>query len=195
MTDFSTIALVAERYFSRYRYPEWLRQHSRLVGRIAGLLAAASREAGVELDVPAVTLAGYLHDIGRSPLLAGDLRPHETLSALVLAAEGLPALVEPARRHPVYAPLNHTRAPRTGGERIVYLADRRAGLTVVSLEARIAEQAARYPGFAAQRPAELAAAQAIEAAVFAGLPFGPDALAMRLADADEAAVKRDGGAG
>lgn len=185
MTEMSTIAAVAplaEGYFARYRYPEWLRTHSRLVGRIAGLLAAASREAGAELDVPAVALAGYLHDIGRSPLLAGDPRPHEALSALVLAAEGLPALVEPARRHPVYAPLDPALAPRTLAERIVYLADRRGGLAVVSLEARIAEQAARHPGFEAQRPAELAAARAVEAAVFASLPFGPEALAARLTD-------------
>jgi len=178
---------VAERaavVFDRYRYPDWLREHSRLVGRIAGLLAAASAEAGVAVDVPAVTLAGYLHDIGKSPLLAGDARPHEALSAFVLAAEGFPDLVEPARRHPVYAPLDPALIPRTLAERIVYLADRRGGQSVVSLDDRFAEQAARHPGFAAQRPAELAAARAIEAAVFAPLPFGPDALAARLADAE-----------
>lgn len=193
VTELSTIIrtegplTVAERaavMFDRYRYPDWLREHSGLVGRIAGLLSAASAEAGALVDIPAVTLAGYLHDIGKSPLLAGDARPHEALSALVLAAEGLPELVEPARRHPVYAPLDPTLVPGTLAERIVYLADRRAGRSVVSLEERIAEQAARHPGFAAQRPAELAAARAIEAAVFAPLRFRPDALAARLALAE-----------
>ncbi len=176
-----TTARLAEAYFDRYRYPEWLRQHSRLVGRIAGLLAAASAGAGAALDVPAVTLAGYLHDIGKSPLLAGDRRPHEALSALILAAEGRPDLIEPARRHPVYALLDPLQAPRTLAERIVSLADRRGGLTVVSLEERLAEQSARDPIFAAQRPAQLVAAQALQAAVFAPLPFGPDSLAARLA--------------
>lgn len=182
MAPVGAIDRVAERYFDRYRYPVWLRQHSRLVGRISRLLATALAEAGAELDVPAVTLAGFLHDIGKSPLLAGDPRPHEALSALVLAAEGLPELVEPARRHPVYAPLDPDLVPRTLAEQIVSVADRRGALTVVSLDARIAEQAARDPDFAAQRPAQLVAARAIEAAVFAPLPFGPDALAARLAE-------------
>ncbi len=185
MTELSTAPLAtgrqAERYFDRYRYPDWLREHSRTVGRIAGLLAAASAAAGLAVDVEAVALAGYLHDIGKSPLLAGDRRPHEALSALVLAAEGLPELVEPARRHPVYALLDPALAPRSLSERIVSLADRRGGLAVVSLDERIAEQAARAPEFAAARPAQLAAARAIEAAVFAPLPFGPDELAARLA--------------
>jgi len=171
----------AERYFDRYRYPEWLREHSRTVGRIAGLLAAASADAGLVVDVEAVALAGYLHDIGKSPLLSGDRRQHEVRSALVLAAEGLPDLVEPARRHPVYALTDSARAPRTLAERIVSLADRRGGLAVVSLEERIAEQAARAPEFAADRPAQLAAARALEAGVFAPLAFRPDELAAQLA--------------
>ena len=42
-------------------------------------------------------LGAYLHDIGRSPLLAGDPRDHNVLSGIVLAAEGLGACVEVAR--------------------------------------------------------------------------------------------------
>lgn len=180
----SAVGALAETYFDRYRYPDWLRQHSRLVGRIAGLLAAGWGRAGAAVDVPGVALAGYLHDIGKSPLLAGDPRPHEVLSALILAAEGLPDLIEPARRHPVYALLDPAQAPRTLAERIVALADRRGGLTVVSLEERSAEQDARDPAFAAQRPAQLVAARALETAVFAPLPFGPEALAAQLAEAE-----------
>ena len=191
MTELSTdrldlrgLAATAERYFERYRYPEWLREHSRVVGKIAAVLAAASARAGHPVDVPAVTLAGYLHDIGKSPLLEGDGRPHELLSALVLSAEGRTALVEPARRHPVYALTDPARAPRTLAERIVALADRRGALTVVSVEARCTEQAARDPRFAAQRPAQLAAAIRLEAEVFAPLPFEPDALAAYVARTD-----------
>jgi len=178
------LAEAAERTFDRYRYPDWLRRHSRIVGRIAGLLAAASAEAGLAVDVGAVTLAGYLHDVGKSPHLSGDGRPHEVLSALVLAAEGLPELVGPARRHPVYALTDPVWAPRTLAERIVSLADRRGAFTVVSIEARIAEQSERAPQFAADRPRQLAAARSLESAVFAPLPFGPDDLAARLAELD-----------
>ena len=186
MTELSTahvsVGEIAERYFDRYRYPEWLRQHSRVVGRIAGLLAASSAAAGLDVGVEAVALAGYLHDIGKSPLLAGDARPHEALSALVLCAEGLPDLVEPARRHPVYALVDPVWAPRTLAEKIVSLADRRGGLAVVSLDERIAEQSARGPQFATERPAQLAASRALEAEVFAPLPFLADELAARVAE-------------
>src|SRR5439155_198919 len=78
-----------------------------------------------EIDAEAVILAAYLHDIGRSPLLAGDPRDHNILSGLVLAAEGLDACVEPARRHAVYTVLDPVLAPRTAAEKLVYVADRR----------------------------------------------------------------------
>lgn len=189
MTGLSTVpAAQAERFFDRYRYPDWLREHSRTVGRIAGLLAAASADAGLAVDVDATALAGYLHDIGKSPLLFGDRRQHEALSALVLAAEGLPDLVEPARRHPVYALTDPAQAPRTLAERIVSLADRRGGLRVMSLDERIAEQAARAPEFMADRPAQLAAARALEAAVFAPLAFGPNELAGRVAQLERSTI-------
>src|SRR3990172_7047081 len=76
------------------------------------------RSTGLSTDLdgiapPPVVWAGSLHDVGRSPLLAGDAREHNELSALVLAAEGLPACAEIARRHPVYAVLDPATAPRT----------------------------------------------------------------------------------
>src|SRR5205814_7207655 len=77
----------AERLFARYRYPDWLATHSRVVGRIATAFVASLRPDAEPIDREAVVLAAYLHDIGRSPLLAGDARDHNVLSALVLAAE------------------------------------------------------------------------------------------------------------
>lgn len=174
MTDLSTIA---EGYFDRYRYPEWLRVHSRAVAGVAGRLADALAARGADLDVRAVVLGAYLHDIGKSPLLEGDGRPHETVGPLVLAAEGLGALAELSRRHPVYAPRDPATAPRTLGEKIVYYADRRAGQRVVSAEERIDEQLARFPDLAGTRDADLAAVRRVEAELFAGLPFGPEDLA------------------
>src|SRR5882762_3199435 len=110
MTDLSTSA---ERFFERYAFPYWLREHSRLVGSIAHTLARARAAAGDAIDVETVTLAAYLHDIGKSPLVAGDGRQHNELSALILAAEGLAACVEPARRHPIYSVLDASTTPRT----------------------------------------------------------------------------------
>jgi len=174
VTDLSTIA---ERYFARYRYPDWLRAHSRVVGAVAARLAQAHAAVGAECDIRSVTLGAYLHDIGRSPLVAGDGRDHSALGPLVLAAEGLPELVELARRHPVYAPRDRATAPRTLAEKIVYYADRRGGQEVVSLEERIDEQLARFPELAPLRASDLAMAKAIEADVFRGITLRPDDLA------------------
>jgi len=174
VTELSTIA---EGYFTRYRYPEWLRTHSLVVGAIATRLADAHARVGAALDVRAVGLGGHLHDIGKSPLLAGDRRDHNVLGPLVLAAEGLTEQVELSRRHPVYAPRDPATAPRTLAEKIVYYADRRGGQRVVTLEERIDEQLSRFPELAGLRDADLAMAKAVEADVFAGIDLRPEDLA------------------
>lgn len=167
----------ADRYFDRYAYPEWLRTHSRLVGAVAEVLVAARGAAGDAFDGESVVLAAYLHDIGRSPLLAGDPREHNERSALVLAAEGLAACVEPARRHPIYAVLDPAIVPRTMEEKLVFVADRRGGMRVTSLEERAKDTAARHPAYASQIERAIPIAKRIELEVFTGLAFAPEGLA------------------
>ena len=167
-------------FFDRYEYPEWLREHSLVVGRIAAALATAHLSAGAALDHGAVTLAAYLHDIGKSPRFAGDPRQHNELSAVALRDEGLGHLAELARRHPVYAPADPDLRPRDLAERIVYYADRRGERRVVSLEERLAGQAERHPDYAHRFADQLVAARLIEDLVFTGLPFGPGELAERV---------------
>ena len=167
------LSTIADGFFDRYRYPDWLRAHSRVVGAIALQLAEAHVAAGADVDGRTVALGGYLHDIGKSPLLAGDGRDHNVLGPLVLAAEGLPELAELSRRHPVYAPRDPATAPRTLAEKIVYYADRRGGQRVVTLEERIDEQLARFPELAHLRASDLAMAKAIEADVFRGIALRP----------------------
>jgi hypothetical protein len=170
------LSTIAEGYFDRYRYPDWLRMHSRVVGAIALRLATAHRDAGTDIDVATVALGGYLHDIGKSPLLAGDVRGHSVLGPLVLVAEGLPELAELSRRHPVYAPRDPATAPRTLAEKIVYYADRRGGQSVVTLEERLDEQVARFPELVVLRGSDLAVARAIEAELFAAIALRPEDL-------------------
>jgi hypothetical protein len=174
VTDLSTIA---ERFYDRYAYPDWLRAHSRLVGAIGGVLAKARAAAGDRLDADAVALAAHLHDIGRSPLLAGDAREHNQLSALILAAEGLPACVEPARRHAIYTVLDPATAPRTMEEKLVYVADRRGGMRIQTIEDRAKDTAARHPKYTDEIARSIPIALAIEREVFAGLPFSAAELA------------------
>ncbi len=167
----------AVRSFSRYAYPEWLRIHSLLVGRVALFLAV---EHGLRVDPDRVGLAAYLHDIGRSPLLEGDARDHGELSALILCAEGLSECAELARRHPVYAVLDPRSAPRTLEEQLVYYADRRAGMAVLPLDERITETAMRYPQYAGEIERSRPFAREIERIVFDGLSLTPDQLADRI---------------
>lgn len=174
VADLST---TAERLYEKYGYPDWLREHSRLVGAIAAALVAARNAVGDRLDTESVVLAGYLHDIGRSPLLQGDPREHNELSALVLAAEGLPGCAELARRHPIYAVLDPHIAPRTIAEKLVYIADRRGGMTIESVEERAKDTARRHPRFTTEIARAVPIAKEIEREVFAGIPFSPDELA------------------
>src|SRR5262245_53439437 len=147
-THLSTkVEAIAESIFRRYGYPDWLRAHSLLVGRIGVLLA--TRHSGVR-DAETISLGAYLHDIGRTPLVAGDPRDHGDLGALILSAEGLGRCAELARRHPVYAVLEDRTAPRSLDEKIVNLADRRGGMTVMPIDDRTTETAQRHPRYAAE---------------------------------------------
>jgi len=171
------LSTVAEAFFDRYAYPEWLRTHSRVVGAIGAVLARARMAAGDTLDQETVTLAAFLHDIGRSPLLKGDPREHNELSALVLSAEGLPKCVEPARRHAIYTVLDRATMPTTVEEKLVYIADRRGGMTVQGLEDRARDTAARHPRFADEIARAVPIALELEREVFRDLSFTPAQLA------------------
>jgi HD domain-containing protein len=170
----------AEPYYRRYRFPDWLQTHSRVVGAIAEALVSARRRGAEPIDAETVVLAAYLHDIGRSPLLAGDPRDHNILSGLVLAAEGLGGCVELARRHAIYTVLEPALAPRTSEEKLVYVADRRGGQAVESLEERAQDTARRNPKYAADIERAIPLAKAIEREVFSDVSFGPDELAQKV---------------
>jgi HD superfamily phosphodiesterase len=170
----------AEGFFDRYRYPDWLETHSRVVGGIAEALVGARRRDAPKIDAEAVVLAAYLHDVGRSPLLAGDPHDHNVLSGLVLAAEGLGASVELAKRHAIYTVLDPDLAPRTAEEKLIYAADRRGGQSVERLEARAMDTAKRNPKYAAEIARAIPLAKAIEREVFADVSFGPDELAEKM---------------
>jgi len=177
-SELTQISTEAEVFFRRYAYPDWLRAHSLLVGRIAETLAGLRADVGSAARD--IALAGYLHDIGKSPLLAGDARQHNELSALILAAEGLAGSVEPARRHAIYTVMDPATAPATLADKIVYVADRRGGLRVESVEVRARESARRHPRYAADIERAIPIAKTLEREVFAGLPFAPDELEAHL---------------
>jgi hypothetical protein len=177
-SELTRISTEAEDFFERYAYPDWLRTHSLLVGRIAETLVAARRD----LDGQAhdIALAAYLHDIGRSPLVRGDAREHNELSALILAAEGLASAVEPARRHAIYTVLDPASTPVTIADKIVYVADRRGGMRVEPIEERARDTARRHPRYASDIERAVPAAKALEREVFVGVPYAPEELEAHL---------------
>ena len=179
-SELTQLSTEAERFFARYRYPDWLVTHSRVVGRIAEALVAGLRPGRQPLEAGPIILGAYLHDIGRSPLLAGDERDHNILSGLVLAAEGLEPCIELARRHAIYCVLDPALAPRTFAEKLVYVADRRGGQAVEPLEERALDTARRNPKYAADIKRAVPLAKELELEVFAELRFGPDELAERV---------------
>ena len=179
-SELTQLSTEAERIFARYRYPDWLATHSRVVGRIAAVFVASLRSGSEPIDQDAVVLAAYLHDVGRSPLLAGDARDHNVLSALVLAAEGLERCVEPARRHAIYTVLDPALAPRTFADKLVYVADRRGGQAVEALEERARDTALRNPMYADEIERAVPIAKELEREIFAYLTFAPDDLARRV---------------
>jgi len=175
-SELTKLSTKADPFFRRYRYPDWLEKHSRVVGAIAEALVAARRRAAPPIDADAVVIGAYLHDIGRSPLLAGDPRDHNILSGLVLAAEGLGACVELARRHAIYTVLDPELAPRTDEEKLVYVADRRGGQAIERIEERARETAQRNPKYAAEIERAIPLAEALEREVFSHVSFAPDEL-------------------
>ncbi|HLQ04216.1 MAG TPA: hypothetical protein VK197_01060, partial [Verrucomicrobiae bacterium] len=86
-----------------------------------------------------------------------------------------------ARRHPIYSVLDAATTPRTLDEKIVFLADRRGGMRVETIDDGAKGTAARHPMFAAEIARAIPLAKEIEREVFAGLPFAPDELAARIA--------------
>ena len=151
-----------------------------MVGAIAEALVAARRRAAPPIDAEAVVIGAYLHDIGRSPLLAGDPRDHNILSGLVLAAEGLGSCVELAPRHAIYTVLDPELAPHTNEEKLVYVADRRGGQAVEPLDTRARETARRNPKYAADIERAIPLAQALELDVFSHVSFAPDELSEKV---------------
>src|SRR3989442_91039 len=117
---------------------------------------------------------GSLPELGGTPPRGGTPRGHNGLWARVPAAGGLPACVEPARRHAIYTVLDPATAPRTPAEKLVYVADRRGGQVVEPLTERARDAARRHPRFASDIERAIPLPAALEREGFAAVAFPPD---------------------
>src|SRR2546428_12639333 len=87
-SELTQLSTEAERFFARYRYPDWLVTHSRVVGRIAATFVAARRPDAEPIDDEAVGLARDLPGLRRRPPPAGRPRAPKLLAAPAAAGGG-----------------------------------------------------------------------------------------------------------
>lgn len=116
-----------------------IREHSRMVCRVALLLTDWLGRAGVELHRPSVQVGALLHDIAKSRCLHTPLE-HDEVGAQILQNEGYEELAYLVRVH-VQMPNPHPIDPAF----IVYYADKRVKHDkVVSLPERFDYIIERY---------------------------------------------------
>jgi hypothetical protein len=96
-------------------------------------------------------------------------------------------LAAPIASHPIGCLLDPSRAPQTWAAKAVAVADRHVAQRFVSIDARIDDQARRYPEFGAELDAARAPAHAMEAELAAAAGLSVDELVARLRNACEAA--------
>src|SRR5207247_1030096 len=92
-SELTQLSTEAERFFARYRYPDWLVTHSRVVGRIAPAFAEA-RGAGRRAPEPEVRRRDRARDPDSEGARAGGLRaPHVRTGG----SRGAPAVIDRGR--------------------------------------------------------------------------------------------------
>lgn len=158
-----------------------IREHSLMVGRVAGLIGSELARAGRGLSQELIVTGALLHDIAKTASLERELR-HDELGREICLRHGFDELAEIVAEHVVLkkgVPENCTE------KEIVYYADKRVlHDAVVTLETRLDYIIHRYgngdEGLHVRIRQNFAQAHAIEARLFAELDFSPAELGARL---------------
>jgi len=171
------------RLLASHGVPPHIRRHSGLVARVARRVAAALRERGEPVDVALVEAAALLHDIAKAPCLESRL-DHAAEGGRVLRELGLPAVAELVERH-VHLGEWDPLGPVTGAEIVNYADKRVLYVGIVSLEDRFSDLIIRYSRGRADIEERIrgnwATMRAVEAKIFARLPFDPSEVGVRRA--------------
>ncbi len=154
--------------------------HCRLVGAIAGHLAARLAALGEQVDPRIAHRGGLLHDIAKHAA-KGTGQSHELAGAQLLRDRGQPALAEIVLRHAMWAPLTEDQRPETWEQKLVYYADRVAmPPKVAPISERFADVRRRKPHLSEVLAAYEAAAHAQEREIAARLGLTTDELRREL---------------
>ncbi|MEW6032343.1 MAG: non-canonical purine NTP pyrophosphatase [Bacillota bacterium] len=160
--------------------PDGLLRHSLAVARGCREAAFLLVEAGRPVDPAVASAAGLLHDIGKTPGLAGGpdlptaappgLTLHAWRSGLWARAKGLhPRLARSVTVHGLDSMVSPIHHPRTAEDRILMLCDKVIRLSYVGLRERLEDLRRRHPdiadliGEAGPRLAELESGLAAQA--------------------------------
>jgi len=158
-----------------------IREHSVMVGRVAGFIGRGLAQAGRDLSPELIVAGALLHDIAKTASLETELR-HDELGREICLRHGLDELAEIVDEHVV---LKNGVPDRCTEKEIVYYADKRVlHDAVVTLEARLDYIIHRYgngdEGLHVRIRQNFAQAHAIEERLFAELDFSPEELGERL---------------
>ncbi|HIJ91130.1 MAG TPA: HDIG domain-containing protein [Deltaproteobacteria bacterium] len=158
-----------------------IREHSLMVGRVAGLIGQCLTRSGQPLCLELIVSGALLHDIAKTATLETELR-HDELGREICLRHGLDELAEIVAEHVI---LKGGVPERCTEKEIVYYADKRVlHDEVVGLDARLDYIIHRYgngdEGLHARIRRNFAQAQAIEERLFAMLDFPPEELGERL---------------
>ncbi len=167
-----------------------IRAHSILVARVAALLVDNIRQPGVSLSMERAVAGALLHDIGKTACLDTE-EDHAERGREICLALGMAEIAEIVAQHVI---LRDTGQAVFTEEEVVYYADKRVNHDqVVSLEERLAYILERYGRNNARRHQAIllnfSRCKALEARIFARLPFGPDEVTARLAMQTDSLLK------
>lgn len=176
----------AEQLLASFDLPDGVVTHSRGVSRVAAEAARLLAAAGIEVDPELVAVAALLHDIDKPQTREDGLR-HGALAAEWMTERGWPELAGPIASHPISRLLDSSQAPQGWAAKAVAVADRHVAQRFVSIDARIDDQARRYPEFRAELEGARAPAHAMEAELAAAARISVTELVARLRNACEAA--------
>jgi len=165
------------RVLERHGVPDHIRRHSEQVARVARQLSEALCGEGVELDVGLVEASALLHDISKAECLEGG--DHARQGAELLTTLGYPEVAALVARH-VELGSWEPNGQVTEAEVLNYSDKRVRHEDVVSLRERFEDLVVRYGrrGAGAEHRIRMnwQTTEHLEAKIFRGLPFGPEAV-------------------
>ncbi len=158
-----------------------IREHSVMVGRVAGLIGQGLARSGRGLSQELIVTGALLHDIAKTATLETELR-HDELGREICLRHGFEELAEIVAEHVV---LRNGPPEHCTEKEVVYYADKRVlHDEIVTLEVRLDYIIQRYGNGDERLHARIrqnfAQAHAIEARLFAELDFSPEELGERL---------------